>query len=75
VRGQKNSSFANLGFGKFANVLFCAWAVDCPILNAPKRRNERGVKKIKTPCRGVSKSINPVFIFIFNHCQVSDKVS
>jgi hypothetical protein len=30
VRGQKNSSFANLGFGavgKFANVLFCAWGV------------------------------------------------
>ena len=76
--GKKNSSFANLGFGavgKFANVLFCGWAVDCPIPNAPKRRNERGAKKIKTPCRGVSKSINPSCLFIFSHCQVSDKVS
>jgi hypothetical protein len=56
-------------------VLFCAWAVDCPISNAPKRRNARGVKKIKTPCRGVSKSINPVCIFICIHCQVSENVS
>ena len=43
--------------------------------DAPKRRNARGVKKIKTPCREVSKSNNPVCIFIFIHCQVSGKVS
>jgi hypothetical protein len=43
--------------------------------NAPKRRNARGVKKIKTPCKEVSKSINPNSIFIFNHCQVSENVS
>ncbi len=27
---------------RFANVLFFAWAVDCPIPNAPKRRNAGG---------------------------------
>jgi len=43
--------------------------------NAPKRRNARGVKKIKTPCREVSKSTNPSYIFIFSHCQVSENVS
>ena len=43
--------------------------------NAPKRRNARGVKKIKTPCIEVSKSINPICLFICSHCQVSENVS
>ena len=54
---------------------FVRWLMIAAFPNAPQRRNARGVKKIKTPCRGVSKSINPVYIFIFSHCQVSDKVS
>lgn len=45
VRGGKNSSFANLGFGavgKFANVLFCAGGV--LFSKAPIRRKVRGKK-------------------------------
>ena len=41
----------------------------------PKGAMRVGQKKIKTPCRGVSKSINPNSIFICNHCQVSENVS
>ena len=43
--------------------------------SAPERRNAHEVKKIKTPCREVSKSTNPICIFIFSHCQVSENVS
>ena len=45
VRGGKNSSFANLGFGavvKFANVLFCAGGG--VFSKAPIRRKVRGKK-------------------------------
>jgi hypothetical protein len=60
---------------RFANVLFCALAVDKSVPKCAQKAQCAGGKKIKTPCRGVSKSINPVCIFICNHCQVSDKVS
>jgi hypothetical protein len=43
--------------------------------NAPKRRSARGAKKIRTHCTEVSKSINPVCLFICSHCQVSENIS
>ena len=70
----KIALFCKLGFkgwtAHFANVCNVGW-----FPNAPKRRNARGAKKIKTPCRGVSKSINPICLFICSHCQVSENVS
>ena len=32
-------------------------------------------KKIKTPCSEAPKSINPIYLFICSHCQVSSNVS
>jgi hypothetical protein len=80
VRGQNCSSFTSLGF----RALACGGLEMCcnvrglligAFPNAPKRRNACGVKKIKTPCREVSKSINPICLFIFIHCQVSENLS
>ena len=54
-----------LGLVRFANVLFCAWAVDCPIPNAPQRRNARGVKKLKPLAQRFPKAlIRSLFLIV-----------
>jgi hypothetical protein len=53
-----------LGLVRFANVLFCAWAVECPIPNAPKRRNARGGKKLKPLVQRFPKALTR-FVILF----------
>ena len=73
MQGQNCSSFTSLWFRALARggLEMCCnvrGLLNGTLPNAPKRRNARGVKKIKTPCKEVSKSINPVSIFICIHC-------
>jgi len=66
-KGKKTALLQTLavwGLVRFANVLFCAWAVDCPIPNAPNRRNARGVKKLKPLAKRFPKAlIQTLFLF------------
>lgn len=71
VRGGKNSSFANLGFGavvKFANVLFCAGGGGC----FPKRPSGAKCvgKKIETLC-STARTSSIHFVILSCHFQVS----
>ena len=66
-KGKKTAllqTLAVLGLVRFANVLFCALAVDCPIPNAPKRRNAGGGKKLKPLAQRFPKAIfQALFLF------------
>jgi hypothetical protein len=75
IAAHNHPLISSVGSWGLENVLQCAGVLIEAFPNAPKRRNARGVKKIKTPCKEVSKSISPNSIFIFSHCQVSGKVS
>lgn len=63
-KGKKTALLQPDFFIGIANVLFCVWAVDCPIPNAPKRRNARGTKKLKPLAKRFPKAqVQALFLF------------